>query len=340
MEIIMPSLTSSIIYTDANNMLRYIKPNTIDAVITSPPYPMIAMWDYLFNKTSNGTSVNIEPDLYWKSSLDMLDSIWKKCYKVLKKGGICCINMGDATRRTTTGFQIFPNSAETITRCRKIGFKLLPSLIWNKPSNGPASFMGSGTLPVNAYITNETEDILIFRKGGLRDFKSDADRRRRSAFFSEERNEWFTNIWKDRGSKQSINGNRLRSAAFPFSIPHKLINMFSIQGDTVLDPFIGTGTTLIAAVSNARRCVGFEVDKSLLDIVFDRAREIKQTANDMLLDRLRNHRMKVSIEAKYFHSGYKFNVKTNQETDIRLRRLEQVNYRVVKDRLDIAVQYN
>ncbi len=117
------------------------------------------------------------------------------------------------------------------------GYDELPSILWRKQSNKPNKFMGSGMLPPNAYVTQEHERICIFRKGGIRAFSfEEAAERRRSSYFWEERNLWFSDIWDDlKGVPQNLEGTRPRSAAFPFEIPYRLINMYSVTGDRVLD---------------------------------------------------------------------------------------------------------
>ena len=127
----------------------------------------------------------------------------------------------------------------------RAGFTSLPDILWRKPTNAPNKFMGSGMLPAGAYVTYEHEYILIFRKGGKRAFDRPPRRRqlrRRSAYFWEERNVWFSDVWTDLtgdapGSRRRE--TRARSAAFPFELPYRLIQMFSVYGDTVLDPFAG-----------------------------------------------------------------------------------------------------
>ena len=123
--------------------------------------------------------------------------------------------------------------------------------------------MGSGMLPAGAYVTLEHEWILILRKGGKRVFtKAETDLRRQSAIFWEERNHWYSDQWSDiLGTSQQLIGKaeRQRSAAYPFEIPRRLIAMYSIYGDTVLDPFSGTGTTALAGIQLGRNTIGLSL---------------------------------------------------------------------------------
>lgn len=178
-----------------------------------------------------------------------LNQVWRGVYRKLVNGGIACINIGDATRSINGVFRLFPNHARIIGNCEKIGFVILPSILWKKPTTKPkykgvGAFLGSGMLPPNAYVTQDCEFILIFRKGAPRKFEPHDSLRYQSIYTKEKRNHWFTQIWEGvLGIKQSLSSMERRAAAFPEEIPRRLIKMFSIIGDTVLDPFLGTGTT-------------------------------------------------------------------------------------------------
>lgn len=145
---------------------------------------------------------------------------------------------------------------------------MLPEIVWRKQSNRPNKFLGSGMMPPTAYPSQEHEFILIFRKGGPRRFGNSDMRalRRRSAFFWEERNRWFSDLWDDihgvRQNSSSISG-RNRTASYTTELPYRLISMFSIIGDTVLDPFSGTGSTAVAASASCRNSISIESSASL-----------------------------------------------------------------------------
>src|SRR5690554_4953442 len=233
---------------NAQNMSS-LNDNTIDLIVTSPPYPMIQMWDsvmYTFNP-------EIEKEMEKYNGVNAfnlmhieLDKVWSECYRVLKDGGFACINIGDATRTLNGNFALYSNHSRIIKSFLKLGFNNLPNILWRKQTNAPNKFMGSGMLPAGAYVTLEHEWILIFRKGDKRVFKSELEKleRRKSAYFWEERNVWFSDIWDFKGVKQRLENTngRERSAAFPIELPYRLINMFSLRNDTILDPFVGTGT--------------------------------------------------------------------------------------------------
>ena len=265
----------SIFFSPAQNMSA-IADNSINEIVTSPPYPMIEMWDEILSLQNPKIAIalnNNQGDIAFEEMHKELDKVWKECYRVLAPGGFLCINIGDATRTINGEFCLFNNHARIVTSCLNLGFKNLPNIIWRKQTNAPNKFMGSGMLPCGAYVTLEHEYILIFRKGGKREYKKEQDKsiRKKSAFFWEERNVWFSDLWEIKGVKQKISNSdtRERSAAYPFEVPYRLINMYSQYGDTVLDPFFGLGTTSQAAIVAGRNSVGFEIDPKLKNSIED-----------------------------------------------------------------------
>jgi DNA modification methylase len=194
--------------------------------------------------------------------------------------------------------------------------------------------MGSGMLPPNAYVTLEHEYILIFRKGKpQRSFEAGADQRYNAAYFWEERNKWFSDVWMDiRGEFQSLDNDDLRdrSAAYPFEIPYRLINMYSVYGDTVLDPFWGTGTTSLAALTSARNSVGYEIEKEFTQVFDNRISEASDISRDVTGKRLKKHRefVESKLESgdyfKYEADNYDFPVTTKQEKKIQFYVVDNV----------------
>ena len=187
--------------------------------------------------------------------------------------------------------------------------------------------MGSGMLPAGAYVTLEHEHILIFRKSGKREFKNATEKqlRRESAYFWEERNQWFSDIWIDlKGAPQQLDSSNVRrkSAAFPFELPYRLINMFSIKGDCVVDPFLGTGTTMFAAMASCRNSINVEMDHGFNGIIESEIPAIKDLANERIANRLVKHnqfiaeKLKKREEVKHNNHSYGFPVITNQEKHI------------------------
>jgi DNA modification methylase len=238
--------------------------DSVDLVVTSPPYPMIEMWDDVFGSMSDDVAAALsdaDGERAFEAMHAVLDDVWAEVKRVLCPGGIACVNVGDATRTLDDRFRVYTNHARVLSAFEALGFDPLPDILWRKPANSAAKFMGSGMVPPNAYVTLEHEYILVFRNGERRGFEPGADRRYEAAYFWEERNRWFSDVWTDvQGTGQGLDDDstRERSGAFPFVVPYRLVNMYSIYGDTVLDPFWGTGTTSLAAMVGARNSVGVE----------------------------------------------------------------------------------
>lgn len=271
---------------------------SVNLVVTSPPYPMIEMWDEILGNCNPEITQKIKNEEgipAFELMHQLLDKTWSECFRILKPGGFACINIGDATRTIGSQFQLYSNHSRILQQCVALGFEVMPSIIWRKPTNSPTKFMGSGMLPAGAYVTLEHEWILILRKGGKRVFdKSETDLRRESAMFWEERNHWYSDQWSDiLGTSQQLIGKaeRQRSAAYPFEIPRRLIAMYSIYGDTVLDPFSGTGTTALAGIQLGRNTINFDTDRKMLaeSAALPTKRQTKKILNEALMQRLIAH---------------------------------------------------
>jgi len=330
--------TTHQLFFQNSNKLDQIPSNSVNLIVTSPPYPMIEMWDDIFLKQNESIGKAIARqngnkafELMHKS----LDYVWDETFRVLKNGGFACINIGDATRTLKSNFAVYPNHARILHYLVKIGFTALPEIIWRKQTNAPNKFMGSGMLPAGAYVTLEHEYILIVRKGGKREFENDPEKinRRQSAIFWEERNLFFSDIWFDiKGSRQGLldKASRSRSGAFPFELALRLINMYSVKGDTVLDPFLGTGTTMAAAMASARNSIGCEIDHNLYDAILKIKDDIIDLANLYMENRLKKHILFVNerIESgnplKHKNTPYGFPVITNQEKELILNELTAI----------------
>jgi modification methylase len=307
---------------------------SIDLVVTSPPYPMIEMWDACFCRQDPSICDLLtqgDGPTAWERMHRCLDPVWKELYRVLVPGGLACINIGDATRTVEGHFRLYANHTRIQAAGLKLGFTSLPLILWRKQTNAPNKFMGSGMLPAGAYVTLEHEYILVLRKGEKREFNADQDKavRRRSAYFWEERNQWFSDVWFDiKGSRQSL-GNpqmRARSGAFPLELALRLILMFSVQGDRILDPFMGTGTTLQAAMATGRSSVGYELESTLMPLILNDPGAVCELANDLIDRRLSDHRDFVKARLatgkamKHTNANYDFPVVTRQEKELHLPR--------------------
>jgi len=280
-----------------------LEAGSVQLMVTSPPYPMIAMWDELFCKADpkiaelfqklNAKGEDQTVREIYNAMHNYLSEVWAETYRVLVDGGIACINIGDATRTINGKFQLYPNHSRITEVCEKIGFTTLPYILWKKPTNKPmykgkGAFLGSGFLPPNAYVTLDCEFILLFRKGKLRKFPPKDALRYESVFTKKERDEWFSQIWSLKGTRQTVTDLERRTAAYPEEIAHRLIRMFSVKGELLLDPFLGSGTTTKIAIQNERNSIGYETDLNLLPIITKKTENHTKEAIVKIIKREKN----------------------------------------------------
>ena len=235
-----------------------LQDNSIDLVVTSPPYWHIK--DY-------GVEGQIGYGQTLHEYLKSLYLVWKECFRVLKPGARLCINIGDQFLRSIIygRYKVAPLHSEIIAQCEKIGFDYMGSIIWQKKTTmqttGGATVMGSYPYPPNGMIEIDYEFILIFKKPGNKRAPS-KEIKEKSKLTKEEWKEYFSGHWYFPGEKQ-IN----HEAMFPEELPKRLIKMFTFVGDTVLDPFLGSGTTVKAAINLNRNSVGYEINENFLPII-------------------------------------------------------------------------
>ena len=246
-----------IIIGDSRNMAE-LQNKSVHLVITSPPYWQLK--DY-------GTSEQIGFDDSYEEYINNLNLVWKECFRVLNDGCRLCINIGDQFARSVYygRYKIIPIRTEIIKFCETIGFDYMGAIIWQKATTmnttGGATIMGSFPYPRNGIIKLDYEFILIFKKLGEAPFVS-REIKEKSKMSKEDWNQYFTGHWNFNGAKQ---GKHL--AMYPEELPKRLIKMFSFVGDTILDPFLGSGTTTLAAKNLDRNSVGFEINKKFLPII-------------------------------------------------------------------------
>lgn len=242
--------------------LSGIHPSSVHLVLTSPPY-----WTLKEYRDSEGQMGHLED---YEHFLNELDKVWQRCFEVLVPGGrlICVVGDVCLSRRKNNGrHTVVPLHASIQERCRQIGFDNLAPIIWNKIANvahevenGGGGFLGKPYEP-NAVIKNDIEFILMQRKpGGYR--SPDNAARLLSIISSDHHREWFLQIWSGLTGASTRN----HPAPYPEALADRLIRMFSFVGDTVLDPFSGTGTTTIAAISAGRNSIGYEIDSHYISI--------------------------------------------------------------------------
>jgi len=246
-----------IIIGDSRNMSE-IDNETIDLIITSPPYWHLK--DYgVENQIGYGQTLHeYLKDLY---------RVWQECFRVLKEGRRLCINIGDQFARSVVygRYKIIPLHSEIIAQCEDIGFDYMGAIIWQKKTtmntSGGANVMGSYPYPPNGMIEIDYEFILIFKKPG-KSSKVSSEIKEKSILTKEEWKEYFNGHWYFKGEKQAEH-----EAMFPDELPYRLIKMFSFVGDTILDPFLGSGTTLKVALELERNAIGYEINPDFLEVI-------------------------------------------------------------------------
>lgn len=252
---------------DCRNM-DTIESESVHLVVTSPPYWILK--DY---RELPGQLGNVED---YKQFLIELDKVWKECYRVLVPGGRLVVVVGDVclSRRKYGRHRVVPLHADIQVHCRDIGFDNLAPIIWYKIANikfeveNGSSFLGKPYEP-NAIIKNDIEFILMQRKpGGYRN--PNPEMRYLSMIPERYHREWFNQIWHIHGDS-----TRHHPAPFPEELAERIVRMFSFAGDTVLDPFAGTGTTNVAAARWGRNSTGFEIDPEFFE--FAKKRIEKET---------------------------------------------------------------
>ncbi len=246
-----------IIIGDSRNMAE-LPDKSVHLVITSPPY-----WQLKDYGASNQIGFNDSYEDY----INNLNLVWKECFRVLNDGCRLCINIGDQFARSVYygRYKIIPIRTEIIKFCETIGFDYMGAIIWQKATTmnttGGATIMGSFPYPRNGIIKLDYEFILIFKKSGDAPIVS-REIKEKSKMSKEEWNQYFTGHWNFNGTKQDKH-----LAMFPEELPKRLIKMFSFVGDTILDPFLGSGTTTLAAKNLDRDSVGYEINKKFLPII-------------------------------------------------------------------------
>lgn len=238
--------------------MKEIPDESVHLFVTSPPYWQLK--DY-----GNGKQIGFN-DTY-EEYINSLNLVWDECRRVLHKGCRLCINIGDQFARSVYygRYKVIPIRTEIIKFCESIGFDYMGAIIWQKVTTchttGGATVMGSFPYPRNGIIKLDYEFILIFKKYGNSP-KVSKEVREQSRLTREEWNLYFTGHWNFPGEKQDKH-----LAMFPEELPKRIIKMFSFIGDTVLDPFLGSGTTCWAAKNLYRNSIGYEINHDFLPVI-------------------------------------------------------------------------
>jgi site-specific DNA-methyltransferase (adenine-specific) len=252
---------------DARN-LDWIPDLSVHLVVTSPPY---------FNLKKYNDHPDQMGDIHdYEQFHDELDKVWAHCHRVLVPGGRVVCVVGDvcvARRKNRGRHLVWPLHADIAVRTRALGFDYLTPILWNKIANAKfeaagngAGFLGKPYEP-NAIVKNDVEYILMLRKPGSYR-KPTAEQRATSRLTKEEQSQWFRPIWTGLTGAST----REHPAPFPVELAFRLVRMFSFTGDTVLDPFVGTGTTTIAAMRANRNSIGSEIDPDYFEMAANKFR--------------------------------------------------------------------
>lgn len=238
-----------------------IDDQSVQLVVTSPPYWQLK--DY-------GTTDQLGFHDSYETYINNLNLVWSECHRILENGCRLCVNIGDQFARAASygRYKVIPIRTEIIKFCEAIGFDYMGAIIWQKKTttntSGGGSLMGSYPNPRNGVISIDYEFILLFKKQG-RPKKVDRDTKASSSMTKEEWKKYFSGHWNFGGTRQKDH-----IAMFPEELPHRLIKMFSFVGETVFDPFLGSGTTSLAANKIGRNSIGYEINPDFISIIQDK----------------------------------------------------------------------
>lgn len=247
----------TIINGDCRKMSE-LKDQSVHLIVTSPPYWQLK--DY-------GSDKQIGFNDSYEQYINHLNLVWKECHRVLHDGCRLCINIGDQFARSVYygRYKVIPIHSEIIRFCETIGFDFMGQIIWQKTTTtnttGGAAVMGSFPHPRNGIVKLDFEYILLFKKQGTAP-KPTLEQKELSAMSNEEWNTYFNGHWYFNGAKQDKH-----LAMFPEELPKRLIRMFSFPQETVLDPFMGSGTTAAVARKLGRNSVGYEINSDFIPLI-------------------------------------------------------------------------
>lgn len=250
--------TNHIIINGDSRKMSELRDNSVHLIITSPPY-----WQLKDYGTENQIGFNDSYEQY----INHLNMVWKECHRVLHDGCRLCINIGDQFARSVYygRYKVIPIHAEIIRFCETIGFDFMGQIIWQKTTTtnttGGGAVMGSFPYPRNGIVKLDFEYILLFKKQGEAP-KPTKEQKEQSAMSNEDWNTYFNGHWYFNGAKQDKH-----LAMFPEELPKRLIRMFSFPGETILDPFMGSGTTAHVARCLERNSIGYEINPDFIPLI-------------------------------------------------------------------------
>lgn len=316
--------THKLIQGDSRN-LSLIKDSSVHLIITSPPYWQLK--DY-----GNDGQIGFHDS--YECYINNLNAVWAECYRVLHDGCRLCINIGDQFARSVYygRYKVIPIRTEIIRFCETLGMDYMGAVIWQKQTTmnttGGGAVMGSFPYPRNGILKIDYEFILIFKKQGKAPVPT-VEQKKLSEMTKEEWNAYFASHWNFGGAKQDGH-----IAVFPEELPRRLIKMFSFAGETVFDPFMGSGTTALAARNLQRNSIGYEINpdfkqyyeqKVVSSLSFDGASysfacdnskfEIKDKMKTLPYLFCDPHKMNSKIDIKQLQFGSKINKNSKEREE-------------------------
>ncbi len=248
-----------IIIGDARRM-HSVEDDSVQLVVTSPPYWQLK--DY-------GGEGQIGFNHSYEDYINHLNLVWSECHRILNAGCRLCVNIGDQFARSVYygRYKVIPIRTEIIKFCETAGFDYMGTIIWQKKTTtnttGGGAVMGSFPYPRNGIVKIDYESILLFKKTGAPARQTIAKEiKEKSRLTNEEWNTCFSGHWNFAGEKQNKH-----IAMFPLELPNRLIKMFSFVGETVLDPFLGSGTTSLSAIRLQRNSIGYEINREFRKVI-------------------------------------------------------------------------
>lgn len=315
----------NIIFGDSRS-LNLIKDKSVQLIITSPPY-----WQLKDYETENQIGFNDSYEQY----INNLNLVWQECYRVLADGCRLCINIGDQFARSVYygRYKVIPIRTEIIRFCESLGMDYMGAIIWQKTTtmntSGGGAVMGSFPYPRNGILKMDYEFILLFKKLGNAP-KPTPQQKAASAMSKEEWGQYFSSHWNFNGVKQMGH-----IAMFPEELPRRLIKMFSFVGETVFDPFAGSGTTSLAAQHLGRNSIGYEINKEFFPIIreklcseqinlyddaqvyfYDDTHGVKHSFEDLPYVFWDPHKMDKKIDVKKLQFGSKIDSREQKREDL------------------------
>jgi len=341
--------TSHRIINGDSRQMGELNDRSVHLIITSPPY-----WQLKDYGTDNQIGFN---DTY-ESYINNLNLVWSECFRVLHDGCRLCINIGDQFARSVYygRYKVIPIHSEIIKFCEILGFDFMGQIIWQKATTmnttGGGAVMGSFPYPRNGIVKLDFEYILLFKKKGNAP-KPTPEQKGVSVITNEEWNTYFNGHWYFNGAKQDKH-----LAMFPEELPHRLIKMFSFPNETVLDPFLGSGTTSLAAKNLNRHSIGYEINPDFFPLINEKIGKkdafikiekefIKQSETIIDFDKkirelpyqfVDTHKLDKKIDVKKLQYGSKIDVESNGQREEYFIVKEIISPELIKLNNDLVIR--